>query len=91
MIIEICNSEEDQYGNSKENIFIALGEHGEYLGSAFTYPAINCHQTPDTPYLIYISINSAGHLDESLNKKLASGYLTQCLPELKRCGRSIRN
>lgn len=53
------------------------------MGSAFTYPAINCHQTPDTPYLIYISINSAGHLDESLNNKVSQRLFDTVLARAK--------
>ncbi|AIQ32984.1 MULTISPECIES: N-acetyltransferase [Paenibacillus] len=87
MNIEIINPEEDQYGNCRENIFIAFGEHGDYLGSAFTYPAINHHQTPDTPYLIYISVNPADHLAESQNnevsQRLFDGVLTRA-KELRR-------
>jgi GNAT superfamily N-acetyltransferase len=65
MNINIFNAQEDQYGNSKENIFIALSEEGNYLGSAYVYPSINFHQTYDTPYLIFLSINIEDKLEKS--------------------------
>jgi ribosomal protein S18 acetylase RimI-like enzyme len=71
MNIEICNSKEDQYGNSKENIFLAFGENGAYLGSAFAYPTINNHQTHETPYLIFISVNSSDKIDKALRDEVS--------------------
>lgn len=71
MDIEICNSQEDQYGNSKENIFIAFGDNGSYLGSAYAYPTTNYHQTYETPYLIFIDINIADNIDKSLNDEVS--------------------
>lgn len=71
MNIEICNSQEDQYGNSKENIFIAFGDNGSYLGSSYAYPTINHHQTYETPYLIFIGVNIADNIDKSLNDEVS--------------------
>ncbi|QAA33131.1 GNAT family N-acetyltransferase [Clostridium manihotivorum] len=65
MIINISNAQEDQYGNSKENIFIALSDEYNYLGSAYAYPSINFHQIYDTPYLIFLSINIEDKLDKT--------------------------
>lgn len=67
MNVEIYNSKEDQYGNIKENIFLAFGDNGSYLGSAYAYPTINYHQTYETPYLIIININIADNVDKSLS------------------------
>lgn len=66
MNIEIYNPQVDQYGNSKENIFVAFGDNGSYLGSAYAYPTINYHQTYETPYLIFISVNTADNINKSL-------------------------
>lgn len=71
MNIKICNSQEDQYGNSKENIFIAFGDNGSYLGSSYAYPTINYHQTYETPYLIFIGVNIADNIDKSLNEEVS--------------------
>jgi len=71
MNIEICNSQEDKYGNCKENIFIALGDNGSYLGRSYAYPTINYHQTYETPYLIFIGINIADNIDKSLNDEVS--------------------
>lgn len=79
MNIQIIHPEADQYGNSRENIFIALGEQGDYLGSAYTYPAINHHQTPDTPYLIYISVDPAEHSDEIVQQEVSRELFNQVL------------
>lgn len=58
MNIQIINPNEDQYGNAKENIFLAFDEQDEFLGYAFVYPSINTHQTGDTPYLLFIQVNT---------------------------------
>lgn len=57
MKITIRQAQEDSYGNTKENIFLAFDEEEKYLGSGFVFPTINHHQTVDTPYLIFLSIN----------------------------------
>lgn len=54
----IINPKEDQYGNKKENIFLAVNDNGEILGHAYVYPNINHHQAVDTPYLLFIDINA---------------------------------
>lgn len=69
MSIEICNATEDQYGNVKENIFIAFDEQKNYLGSGYVYPTINHHQTNETPYLLFCDINVADGINESLKKE----------------------
>ncbi|WP_214825551.1 GNAT family N-acetyltransferase [Exiguobacterium algae] len=58
MNIQIINPNEDQYGNAMENIFLAFDEREEFLGNAFVYPSINMHQTGDTPYLLFIQVNT---------------------------------
>jgi ribosomal protein S18 acetylase RimI-like enzyme len=66
MSIKICNSQEDQYGNIKENIFLASDDNGSFLGSAYAYPTVNHHQTNETPFLIFISVNPMDNLAKSL-------------------------
>ena len=70
MNIEIINPSEDQYGNRKENIFLAFGDTGNYLGSAYTYPTINYHQTYETPYLIFVAIHMADDMDKVLSDEV---------------------
>lgn len=79
MNIEICNSQENQYGNRKENIFLAFGDNGNYLGSAFTYPTINYHQAYETPYLIYIGINIANNMDKLLSDEIGQKLFDKVL------------
>lgn len=93
MNFEVKNPKEDQYGNSKENIFIAYSSDGAYLGSAFAYPSINYYQTYETPYLIFIGINMAENLDTQTSKEIRqklfdmvikrAKILRQQRPELK--------
>lgn len=66
MNYQIVNPKEDQYGNSKENIFLAFQEDGGYLGSAYAYPSVNYYQTYETPYLIFIGVNMAPGMDSSV-------------------------
>lgn len=66
MNIEIRNSNKDQYGNCKENIFLAFDDEENYLGSAYAYQSINHHQTYETPYLIFININIDKNMDKVL-------------------------
>jgi|GEM_PF-372129 len=66
MKIEIKNPKEDQYGNSKENIFLAFSDDGSYSGSAYAYPNINYHQIYETPYIIFIAIDIEFDLDKLL-------------------------
>lgn len=70
MQIKIINPNEDQYGNSKENIFIAFDDKENYLGSSYAYPGVNYHQTYDTPYLIFIDVNIAENIDKSLGDEV---------------------
>ena len=56
-MITIQNAKEDSYGNVKENIFLAVDDKEQYLGSGYVYPTMNRHQTNETPYLIFIDIN----------------------------------
>lgn len=70
MNIEIKNPKEDQYGNSKENIFLAFSDKGNYLGSAYAYPNTNYHQTHETPYLIFININIESNMDKVLKDEV---------------------
>ncbi|MBU5591236.1 GNAT family N-acetyltransferase [Clostridium sp. MSJ-4] len=83
MNIEICNSEEDKHGNSKENIFLAFGDNGNYLGSAFTYPTINYHQVYETPYLIFISINIGDNMDKPLSDEVRKKLFDKVLLRAK--------
>lgn len=71
MNIDIINPAEDQYGNSKNNIFIAFGADGGYLGNAYVFPGdINHRQIEEVPYLIYMSINVEDHVGEGLKKEV---------------------
>jgi len=70
MKIEIKNPKEDQYGNSKENIFLAFNDNGSYLGSAYAYPNINYHQIYETPYIIYIYIDIELNVDKLLKDEV---------------------
>lgn len=63
---EIKNPVNDEYGNSKNNIFLAFNDEGDFLGSSYVYPNMNHSQIEEIPYLIFIDIN----LEESLDKKL---------------------
>ncbi|TGA97682.1 GNAT family N-acetyltransferase [Sporolactobacillus shoreae] len=66
MSIKIINPQEDQYGNSKENIFLAFDETEKFLGSSYAYSTINFHQTHETPYLIMINVSCADDLELTL-------------------------
>ncbi len=66
MHIKVVNPKEDQYGNNKENIFLAFNDDGEFLGSSYAYASINHHQTYETPYLIFIDINVVDSFNESI-------------------------
>ena len=70
MGIEIKNPAEDQYGNSKSNIFLAFNEDGSYLGSAYAYPNMKHCQIEETPYLIFIDINVEENMDKLLKDKV---------------------
>jgi len=70
MNFEIHNPREDQYGNSKDNIFIAFDTSGNYLGSAYAYPSINHYQTYETPYIIFIDVNVESNMDKLLYKEV---------------------
>lgn len=83
MNINICNSQEDQYGNSKENIFLAFDDNKIYLGSAYAYPSINYHQTNETPYLIFIAVNIADNLDKSLSNEVSKELFHKVLARAK--------
>jgi ribosomal protein S18 acetylase RimI-like enzyme len=54
----IKNANQDMYGNSKENIFLALDENQELIGHAYIYASFNHHQTYETPLLLYFSITT---------------------------------
>jgi len=83
MNIEIHNPMEDQYGNSKENIFLAFDDKGSYLGSAYTYPAVNHYQTHETPYIIFISITVEDTLDKSLREEVRQKLFDKVLLRAK--------
>ena len=70
MNFQIHNPREDQYGNSKDNIFIAFDTSGNYLGSAYAYPSINHYQTYETPYIIFIDVNVESNEDKLLYKEV---------------------
>ncbi|MBK1812269.1 GNAT family N-acetyltransferase [Clostridium sp. YIM B02505] len=70
MGIEIKNPMEDQYGNSKDNIFIAFKDDGNYLGSSYVYPNTNHRQIEEIPYLIFMDINLAENMDKSLEAEV---------------------
>jgi hypothetical protein len=70
MGIEIKNPVEDQYGNSKNNIFLAFSDDGSYLGSSYVYPNMNHCQIEEIPYLIFIGINLEEKMDKLLKDKV---------------------
>ncbi|WP_051623544.1 GNAT family N-acetyltransferase [Clostridium hydrogeniformans] len=70
MNIEIKNSVKDQYGNSKNNIFLAFSDDGSYLGSSYVYPNMNHCQIEEIPYLIFIDINLEENMDKLLKDKV---------------------
>ncbi|SCY30049.1 GNAT family N-acetyltransferase [Alkaliphilus peptidifermentans] len=75
MNFEICNPKEDQYGNSKDNIFLAFDISGNYLGSAYTYPSINYYQIYGTPYIIFIDVIVESNDDKDLYKEVRQQLL----------------
>ncbi|WP_234117332.1 GNAT family N-acetyltransferase [Clostridium hydrogenum] len=70
MGIEIKNPVEDQYGNNKNNIFLAFNDDGSYLGSSYVYPNMNHCQIEEIPYLIFIDINIEENMDKFLKDKV---------------------
>lgn len=71
MSIEIKNPAEDQYGNSKDNIFLAFNKDGSYFGSAYVFPAdINHYQIAEIPLLIFIGMNIEAHIEEMLKDEV---------------------
>jgi len=66
----IKNPIKDQYGNSKDNIFLAFDNKDNYLGSAYAYKAINYHQTYETPCTIFIDVNVEGDVDNLLYEEV---------------------
>jgi len=66
MNIIVCQAQEDKYGNTKENIFIAYDDRHNYLGNSYVYPTINYHQTNETPYLLFIGIQVGEQIEQSL-------------------------
>ncbi|MBE5960538.1 MAG: GNAT family N-acetyltransferase [Lachnospiraceae bacterium] len=68
MNVRIKNAQNDQYGNQKENIFLAMDEQDHCIGSGYVYPTVNRHQTNETPYLLFCSINPADELKEEFVK-----------------------
>lgn len=70
MGIEIKNPVRDQYGNSKDNIFLAFSDDGGYLGSSYVYPNMNHHQIEEIPYLIFLDINLEENVDKLLKAKV---------------------
>jgi ribosomal protein S18 acetylase RimI-like enzyme len=83
MRIVIQNPKQDQYGNSKENIFLAFDFEKNYLGSAYVYPALNFHQTYEIPYVIFIDVNIENDLDDLLGMKVRQKLFDQVLLRAK--------
>ncbi len=83
MSIVIHNSKQDQYGNSKENIFLAFDFEKNYLGSAYTYPALNYHQTHEIPYVIFIDVSTEDHIDELLEMEVRQKLFDKVLLRAK--------
>jgi len=76
MEIRVQQAQEDQYGNVKENIFLAFDEENSYLGNGFIYPMINVHQTNETPYLLYFGIDVNEHLQaEEIREQLLDAVM----------------
>jgi len=70
MGIEIKNPVKDQYGNSKNNIFLAFSDDGSYLGSSYVYANMDHCQIEEIPYLIFIDINLEENTDKLLKDKV---------------------
>lgn len=70
MNIEIKNPTKNQYGNNKDNIFLAFSDDGSYLGSSYVYPNMNHYQIEEIPYLIFIDINLEENMDKLLKDKV---------------------
>ncbi|MBL4934348.1 GNAT family N-acetyltransferase [Clostridium sp. YIM B02515] len=83
MHIKVVNPKEDQYGNSKENIFLAFNDDGEFLGSSYAYPSINYHQTYETPYIIFININADDSFNESLKNEVKQELFSRVFERAK--------
>lgn len=66
MTIVLKNPSIDMYGNSKNNIFLAYHDDGQFLGHAYVYPNLNQSQIMEIPYLIFIGI----HVEKSLDRHL---------------------
>lgn len=83
MNIEVCRAKEDNYGNSKENIFIAYDDRQNYLGSSYVYPTINVHQTNETPYLLFIGIEVVEKIEQSLASEVKQRLFDAVLQRAK--------
>ncbi len=70
MNIKIKNPIEDQYGNRKENIFLAFNDNGSFFGHSYVFPNLNNHQIDEIPFLIFIDVSVEAHLDEALQSKV---------------------
>lgn len=79
----IRNPREDQYGNQKENIFLAFDSEENYLGSAYTFPTINRHQTNEIPYLIFIAVNMEEAIDAEVKKQAKQKLFDNVLSRAK--------
>lgn len=83
MKITIQQAQEDGYGNVKENIFLAFDENQQYLGNGFVYPTINEHQTNETPYLIFVSLNVEDQPQAEKIRKLLFDAMMKRADELR--------
>ncbi len=67
MPIIIDNPQQDQRGNSKENIFIATLD-GQYLGHAYAWAYENHHTAYERPWNVYFEVNPEPQYDTALRE-----------------------
>ena len=81
----VVNANDDQYGAKQENIFLALDENGEVLGSIYLYPFFAYDTEPEHPHNIYLSfrVDDGGVLRNSI-KDLLLKKAMQRAAEIKR-------
>jgi len=80
----VVNADTDKHGAQKENIFIALHENGEYLGSMLIYPYLDYDIEPEHPHNLGLLLHGEQeNLSESV-KDLLLEHALQRATEIKR-------
>lgn len=79
MEIIIKNPDKNQYGNDKNNIFLAYGKDESYLGSAYVYANMTQSQIEAIPYLIFIDINVEDEMDIKIKDRVKQDLFDQVL------------